>query len=123
MRTTIGLNIKDLREKKNMTQEELGKLTGVGATAVSQWETHTSVPRGKRMYLIAEALGVEVEALLKSRETEYDSISLDVVQEPQTPYEIATDLEVRIEAVERRLSILSRELADMKRKYENKDKK
>ena len=123
MKTTLALNIKYLRENKNMTQEELGNLTGVGLTAVSQWETATSMPRGQRLNQIAEALGVTIEQLMNYSLTESDSFSLNALEEPATTYEAATDLELRIEAVEKRLNLLSRELAELKKRYENLLKK
>lgn len=122
MRTTLALNIKNLREKKNMTQEALGKKTGVGTTAVSQWETGNSTPRGQRLYKIAAALDVSIEELMNYRETEYDSFKMDIAEDSMTDYKIATDLELRIEAVEKRLNLLSRELSDLKKRYEQQDK-
>jgi transcriptional regulator with XRE-family HTH domain len=122
MKSLIGLNIRRLREKKNMTQEELARKTGVGTTAVSQWETEKSVPRGRRLYEIAAALDVTIEELMGFNESESGALSLDVFEEPMTPYEIATDLELRIEAVEKRLNALSRELAELKNRYENQKK-
>jgi transcriptional regulator with XRE-family HTH domain len=121
MRTTLALNIKNLREKKNMTQEALGKKTGVGTTAVSQWETGKSTPRGQRLYEIASALDVSIEELMNYRENEHDSFSVDTVEEPATHYDIATDLELRIESVEKRLNLLSHEIADLKKRYEKQN--
>jgi transcriptional regulator with XRE-family HTH domain len=39
---TLGTRIKQLREAKNYTQSELGKLLGVTKSAVSQWENDQS---------------------------------------------------------------------------------
>ena len=41
----IADNIKRLREAHDMTQEEFGKIAGVSAMAVSQWENGRAVPR------------------------------------------------------------------------------
>lgn len=41
----IAENIKRLREAHDMTQEEFGKIAGVSAMAVSQWENGRAVPR------------------------------------------------------------------------------
>ena len=37
--THIGLKIKDLRKKKDMTQEKLAEYLNVSFPAVSKWET------------------------------------------------------------------------------------
>lgn len=37
-RLAIGLSIKQLREKRRMTQQELGDLAGVGRTAICRLE-------------------------------------------------------------------------------------
>ena len=41
----IGKSIKRLRESKNLTQEQFGKIAGVSSMAVSQWENGRAVPR------------------------------------------------------------------------------
>lgn len=41
----IAENIKRLREAHDMTQEEFGRIAGVSAMAVSQWENGRAVPR------------------------------------------------------------------------------
>ncbi len=38
----IGLRIKELRKKKDMTQEKLGEYLNVSFQAVSKWETGVS---------------------------------------------------------------------------------
>lgn len=41
----LGQIIKNGREAKNMTQQELAKKVGVGISAISNWETGISAPR------------------------------------------------------------------------------
>ena len=40
----IGNNIKKLREAKQITQEQLGKLLNVSHQAVSKWENDVALP-------------------------------------------------------------------------------
>ena len=40
----IGLNIRDLRNSKNLTQAELGKILGYSARTVSDWENGNTEP-------------------------------------------------------------------------------
>lgn len=44
MKVSIGENLKNLRLKKNITQEHLAEAFGISAQAVSRWENNTSYP-------------------------------------------------------------------------------
>lgn len=55
------VRIKELREQKNISQEELAKLSGVGRTTISALETgKATVTTNYTMQKISEALGEEV---------------------------------------------------------------
>lgn len=54
----VAENIKRLRELHGMTQEEFGKLAGVSAMAVSQWENGRAVPRMGAVERMATFLNV-----------------------------------------------------------------
>lgn len=41
----VSQSIKQLRERHGMTQEQFGRIAGVSAMAVSQWENGRAVPR------------------------------------------------------------------------------
>lgn len=51
---SIGNNIKTLRESKNLTQAEFGKIAGVSDKAVSTWENGTAEPRMGAIQRIAD---------------------------------------------------------------------
>lgn len=59
----FGNYIRDLREKKNLSQSELGKMLGVSNKAVSKWETGAAYPATELMLPLAEALGTTIEQL------------------------------------------------------------
>lgn len=42
---SVGSNIRKLREKHHLTQDEFGKIADVSSMAVSQWENDRAVPR------------------------------------------------------------------------------
>ena len=55
---SIGNNIKFLRESKDLTQVEFGKIAGVSDKAVSTWENGTAEPRMGAIQKIADYFGV-----------------------------------------------------------------
>ena len=60
---TFGKNLYELRNKKGLTQKELGKLLGVSDKAVSKWETGEAMPRTAKFVLITDLFGVTMEQL------------------------------------------------------------
>ena len=60
---TFGNYICGLREKKGLSQAELGKILGVSNKAVSKWETGASYPSTELMFPLAKALGITIEEL------------------------------------------------------------
>ena len=64
MITTVGQNIKKLREQQNINQEELAQLVGVSSQAVSKWETDESKPSLETLVKISRVFHVSVDALV-----------------------------------------------------------
>lgn len=63
MTNTLGTNIAKLRESQKLTQEELGKLSGVSRVSIYKIETGQSTPRDTTLQHIAEALHTTPSAL------------------------------------------------------------
>ena len=59
-----GKFISELREKKKLTQAELGELVGVTGKAVSKWEHGQSFPDVSNLNKLGEVLGVSATELL-----------------------------------------------------------
>ena len=59
-----GLTIKQLREKRNMTQAELADQIGVSSKTISKWETAKGLPDITLLQPLAAALGVSVIELM-----------------------------------------------------------
>ena len=59
----LGNNIKQLRQQKNMTQEQIAEKLGVTYQAVSKWETNANTPDISLLPAIASLLGVSIDAL------------------------------------------------------------
>lgn len=64
-RRPIHANIARLRKNKKLSQSELAVLVEVDETAVSHWERGRSAPKGARLPLVADALGVTLDELLR----------------------------------------------------------
>ena len=63
--TNLGKRIRAMRSQKNMTQERLGELIGVGTTHVSHIETGNTMPSMKTFVKILNALECTADELLK----------------------------------------------------------
>lgn len=57
---TLGEQIKEAREKKNMSQEELAEQLCCSRQAVSKWENNSSIPQGVNRELLAQVLEMEL---------------------------------------------------------------
>jgi len=61
---SIAYNIKDLRERRGMSQDELGKLIGKTRSAISQYESGKITPRMGAIEDIAGVFGVTKDAII-----------------------------------------------------------
>ena len=59
-----GNTIKQLREKRNMTQAELAERIGVSSKTVSKWETAKGLPDISLLQPLAQALRISVIELM-----------------------------------------------------------
>lgn len=57
-----------LRDKAKLSQLELAEMVGVDKSAVSHWENRLSRPDISRLALVAKALGVTVEQLIRGED-------------------------------------------------------
>jgi len=71
MKLWIGENIKNLRAELSLTQEQLAGRLGCTAQAVSKWENGATAPDIAMLPLIAQALGVGIDALFAPAKTPY----------------------------------------------------
>ena len=59
----IGNNIKQLRQKNNLTQDQVAEKLGVSYQAVSKWENNANTPDIALLPQIANLFGVSIDAL------------------------------------------------------------
>ena len=60
----IHARLAELREAKELTQEEVAAAVGVDKTAVSHWENGIARPDISRLPALADTLGVSIDELL-----------------------------------------------------------
>lgn len=63
---TIGQNLRALRKKRGLTQQQLGRLCGITGGAVSSYENGVTVPRRRVVEQLARALDVPVDRLTQN---------------------------------------------------------
>lgn len=64
---TVGENIKRIRESNHLTQKELAYLSKISEGMIKQYETNVRTPKQDKLNQIADALGVNPEVLIPSR--------------------------------------------------------
>lgn len=70
----IGNNIKQLRQKKKLTQEKVAAKLNVSYQAVSKWENNANTPDIAFLPEIAALFGVSVDALFSDNIADYPDI-------------------------------------------------
>lgn len=70
----IGNNIKQLRQRKKLTQEKLAEKLGVSYQAVSKWENNANTPDISLLPQIANLFGVSIDTLFSDNIMDYSDI-------------------------------------------------
>ena len=66
--------IRDLRQKKGITQSELASLCDVHQTAVSQWEKGRTLPDKSALIRLSDIFGVSIDTLMNKNTVSANSI-------------------------------------------------
>ena len=75
-----GTTIKELREKKALTQGQLADILGVSSKAVSKWETAKGLPDITLIEPLAKALGVSVMELMSGKAVTNKNTSANILR-------------------------------------------
>lgn len=59
----VALRLRDLREKKGLSVEQLAENSGIPKQTLYNWEGATRLPSMDKLSVLAEALGVSVQKL------------------------------------------------------------
>jgi transcriptional regulator with XRE-family HTH domain len=100
----IGHRIKESREKKQFSQDELARRIGVSQPTISDWENSKTEPTVDNMRTLAVELDLWFEWLATGRGSQVYRAEL---QEPQQEYRVQTELpadERKLQAIYRKLS-------------------
>lgn len=73
---SIAENIKNLREKHNLTQAQFGEIAGVSDKAVSTWEKGTAEPRMGAIQKIAQYFNISKGSIVDDEEATHRPLSL-----------------------------------------------
>lgn len=60
-------NLKTIRKKRNITQEQLADILGVSRQAVSKWESEGGYPETEKLLLLAKEMNVSLDYLFSER--------------------------------------------------------
>lgn len=75
-----GATVKNLREKKEITQAQLAETLGVSSKAISKWETAKGLPDITLIEPLATALGISVAELMSGNTVVNKNISSNVLR-------------------------------------------
>lgn len=75
-----GTNMKQLREKRKLTQAELGEKIGVSSKTISKWETAKGLPDISLLQPLAQALGISVIELMNGEHITNRNISANMLR-------------------------------------------
>lgn len=79
----FGKNLRNLREKANMSQKQLASYVGVSPTSISLYELHERMPSQEVMAKIAQVFRVSTDYLLgieKNRVLDLDGLTDDEIE-------------------------------------------
>lgn len=69
-KSILSLKLKEYRQQKGLTQEELAELLDVSDKSISKWELGNGYPSKKNMMKISELLNVSLEVLMIEEQAE-----------------------------------------------------
>ena len=75
-----GTTIKQLREKRNLTQAELAERIGVSSKTISKWETAKGLPDISLLQPLAQALGISVIELMNGEHIINRNVSANMLR-------------------------------------------
>lgn len=84
MAMILGKRIKEEREKKNLTQDQLAQTLNISRQAISKWELGTAYPDIERLITLSNFFDISLDNLIKGDPDLKDSITIDNRDKSQT---------------------------------------
>ena len=75
-----GMTVRQLREKRNLTQGALAETIGVSSKTISKWETGKGLPDISLLQPLAQALGISVIELMNGEHIINKNISANMLR-------------------------------------------
>ena len=76
----LGDRIKQFRESKNLTQNEVAEFLGVKSATISKYESNTLEPNIKSIKKLSELFEVSIDELLKGKEEKFDISKINILK-------------------------------------------
>ena len=89
---TLGERIRELRGKKNLSQEDLAAALEVSRQSVSKWENDASVPDLEKLVKLAQLFGVTLDALVRGELQKPEPILEPSAPKQKSPGQKATGI-------------------------------
>ena len=71
----IGIFLKELRNKKGMTQEQLGEMVGVSNKTISLWETGNYMPPVDCLNMLSDIYNISINEILAGERASGDAFT------------------------------------------------
>ena len=84
----LGLRIRELREKKNLTQAEFAEMIDITDKALSKIEVGRSYPHLNTFMAMSEELGVSLDFLASDNDTKGEEVYVQEIMERVTKMDI-----------------------------------
>ena len=93
--------LKELRKRKNITQEELANHLNVSRKSVSRWETGTNMPDLDILIELSKFYDVNIDEILSGQKRENNEVNID-----ETVSNVAAISDNTLKTIKRRMHIL-----------------
>lgn len=91
--------IKILRKRKCLSQQDLSKILGVNQTAISQWERGITNPSYEMLIKLSKYFNIPIDELLNSKSNNIYSLSVKQSEDSNHDFEVSLDYQNGIIAV------------------------
>jgi len=102
----IGKKIKACRVEKRLSQEELAKKVGVGASQISKWESGAQIPRADKLLELDSVLNLIARILAEYEKPSYEEESTDEL--------VPGEMNKQIKYLQEEVSLLRKEINEIK---------